>query len=206
MTTWTESPPGSGLMALDGYAPPGDVCPTAWERSFARADITTQVILEADAPSDVDPPGPVTRPTGTTEAQTLYGIEPYERRDLWTLSKSALAENADRILATRAPDVSMPRVRSVTLDATAGDASTRDQVVDLLSQLSVHAPSLYRGRFEDRGRIVFDDNYFAVGVTHDISAEAWTAEISLDRSAPYGVLDPIDYEWDVARWDHSLWN
>lgn len=203
MTTWTETPAGSGLMVLAEDAE-SDVCPNAWERSFARADIATRVILEVDVPADEDQPPPVI--ADDPQGKILYGIEPYERRDLWTLSQDVVKQNAGRILATRNARISMPRVRNVTINAERTDPDSTDRAIDLLTLLDIHTPSRYRGRLvNDRG-LVFDNNFFAVGVTHDISAEAWTAEISLDRSTPYEVLDPIDYVWDTGRWDRSLWN
>lgn len=177
-----------------------EVCPSGWQRSFARQDISTQVTLDRDLPADTDPePPPVV--FNDLPAQVLYGIEPYERLDLWTLNTPDLQQIAGRILSTRAAALSMPRIRSVTIDA-----ATSVEAVDLLSSLSIFTPSRYRCRLRtDRGT-VFDANFFACGVVEDISADAWTAEISLDRTRPFEILDPGDYIWDTARWDRSLWN
>lgn len=177
-----------------------DVCPSKWVRSFDRNDIATQVTLGVDYPStEVDPLPPIV--VNDPPAQVLYGIEPFERTDLWTLSRDVLWQNAGRILATRAAAVSMPRIRSVTLAA-----SSSDLTVDLLSQLSIFTPSRYRCRLQKDGRLVFDGNFFAVGVTHDLSADEWTADVALDLSDSFEVLDAAAYIWDTARWDHTLWN
>lgn len=176
-----------------------DVCPGRWERSFDRADITTRVILDRDLPADTGPFDPIV--ANDLDAQVLYGIEPFERSDLWTRDNTDLAQIAYRIIGTRAASVSMPRIKGVTVDA-----GTSVAAVDLLSTLSVYTPSRYRGRLQTARGTIFDDNYFAVGVTHDLSAEAWTADISLDLATPFELLDPVDYVWDTALWDRSLWN
>lgn len=186
-------------ILLDGSG--SDVCPGRWTRAFDRRDITTRVILDRDLPSTWvgDPPDPVI--AEDAQGKLLYGIEPFERLDLWTSNTGDLQQQAGRVLATRAANVSMPRIRSVALDAATGDA-----VIDVLSTLSIFTPSRYRCRLStDRG-LVFDSHFFAVGVTHDLSADAWTAEVSLDRSYPFEVLDAVDYVWDTGRWDRSLWN
>lgn len=190
----------SDEMLLEVDEEGGDVCPGKWVRAFDRRDITTRAILDRDIPSDYGPaPSPVI--ANDIAAQILYGIEPFERLDLWTQNTGDLQQIIGRIMATRSAAVSMPRIRGVSLDAAASDST-----VDLLSSISIFTPSRYRGRLQKDGRLVFDSKFFAVGVTHDLSAEAWTADVSLDRSFPFEVLDPADYIWDTARWDRSLWN
>lgn len=203
MATWIEDPVGSGYMEL---AEGDDVCPGEWQRSFDRADITTQVIIRRSVPVDVVEPAPIVLPTNMTVDRTMYGTEPYERNDLWTASDSDAQFIAGQILATRNPAASMPRIRAVTINAEHADSDTTNRAVDLLSTLSIFQPSRYRGRLlTDRG-LVFDDTFFAVGVKQTITAEAWTAEISLDRAYPFEVVAAVDRVWDVAIWDHSLWN
>lgn len=176
-----------------------DVCPSGWLRAFDRADISTEVILDRDLPEGVGPFNPVI--VSDPDAQVLYGIETYERLDLWTQNNADLFTIAARILSNRSARLSMPRIRAVTIDA-----ATSDKAVDLLTTVSIWTPSLYRCRLStDRG-VVFAAQFFATGVRHELSASEWTAEISLDRSMPYRLLAPGDYIWDVARWDRSLWN
>lgn len=198
MATWTEAPAGSGLMLLSEDA--GDVCPTEWIRSFDRADITTHVILGRSAPTGFPDPGVVE--AWDNEGRTLYGDEPFERSDLWTQNADDVWWIAGRILATRAARNSMPRIRAVTINAESGG----DAAVDLLATLSIFQPSRYRGRLRNDRGLVFDTNFFAVGVKHTITAETWTAEISLDRSWPWELLADEPYAWDVAHWDHALWS
>lgn len=196
---WLLRSAADPVDATIGNVGVGDVCPGAWERSFARGDIATRVIIRVDAPSDVTQPAAIV--TDDPDNQVLYGIEPYERTDLWTRDFNDRAQIAYRQLAQRSASLSMPRIKGVAIDA-----STSTAAVDLLTRLSVHTPSRYRGRLQtDRG-LVFDSRFFAAGVTHDLSAEEWHADISLDRAYPYEQLDPVDFIWDTARWDRSLWN
>jgi Collagen triple helix repeat (20 copies) len=57
---WMTFPPGTPPDGTIGNVDPGDVCPTKWERPFARADITTRAIFGRGAPSTgvAGPPGP----------------------------------------------------------------------------------------------------------------------------------------------------
>lgn len=198
---WLLRSAADPVDATIGNVGVGDVCPGRWERSFARGDITTRVIVEADSPDDIERPSAIV--TDDPQAQVLYGIEPYEKDDLWTRDANDRAQIAYRILASRSATLSMPRIKGVSIQLSDGSP---DNAIDLLTRLSVHTPSRYRGRLQtDRG-LVFDTRFFAVGVTHDLSAEEWTADISLDRAYPYERLDPVDYVWDTGRWDRSLWN
>jgi hypothetical protein len=185
-----------------------EVCPGVWERSFARRDMTTEVILDRDFPSTVDlDEEPGVYVARDRPAQVLYGIEPYERLDLWTLNHADLQVIAGRILATRKAAISLPRISAVHISAEAATVDKTELTVDLLSTLSIFTPSRYRCRLRtDRGT-VFDANFFAVGVREDISAEAWTAQIALDLAAPFEVLGASeDWIWDTGRWDRALWN
>lgn len=179
----------------------GDICPSGWKRSFDRADITTQVVLGVDAPDDVDPE-PANVVQNDFDGQVLYGIEPYEKTDLWNSNPADVQNYAGRIMATRNAKISMPRISAVTVDAFAAG----DDGIDLMTTLSIFTPSLYRCRLETPRGVVFDDNFFATGVTHDISSSEWVVDIALDRADPFQVLTPDEYVWDTARWDRSLWN
>lgn len=186
--------------AVIGNIGEDDVCPGRWVRTFDRADIATQVIFGNDYPTtEVSPLEPVV--VNDFPSQNLYGLEVYERLDLWTKNRTTLIQNAGRVLGTRSAGQSMPLIRSVTLDA-----GMSDDVLDVMAAMSIYTPSRYRCRLQKNGRVVFNGIFFAVGATHDLSASAWTANVSLDRAGSYAVLDPVDYVWDTGRWDHSLWN
>ena len=104
---------------------------------------------------------------------------------------------AQRILATRAASTA-PRVRSVSLDA-----RTADNALDLMATVDVYKPSRYRCRLEyDRG-VVFDEEYLATGVAHEVTPNGWTLELNLDSAAPYAT---VPGGWDGARWDEGLWS
>jgi len=187
---WQTWVPGTPPEATIGNVEAGDVCPTRWVRPFERADITTRVLLNregADTPARV---------YDDTAAFPLYGIEPFERLDLLTEADAEVDRLGSRILVTRAATTA-PRVRSVSLHA-----ATADNVADLLWALDVHRPSRYRCRLHiDRG-LVFDEEYFATMVRHEMTPDAWTAEINLDVAAPYAAAGG---RWDRGGWDRSLW-
>lgn len=130
------------------------------------------------------------------EGQLLYGIEPFERTDLLTESVSDLEMLARRILRTRSAAHS-PRVRSVSLDARTSQAA-----LDLMATVDVYDPSRYRCRLElDRG-LVFDEEYFATGVAHEVTPNGWTLELNLDSAVPF---EAVGGRWDGAYWDQALW-
>lgn len=185
---WQMFDPATPPDATIGNGP-GDVCPIRWERPFAREDITTRVIIGRDAATAqtiVDP-----------DAEVLYGIEPFERVDLWTESDTTLASIGLQILAARHPDTA-PRVRSVSLNAATGP-----DVLDLIATVDVYRPSRFRCRHtEPDGRLVFDTEMFATGVAHAFNADRWTLELNLDVAAPYATTGTF---WGMGYWDAAWW-
>jgi len=130
------------------------------------------------------------------EGQQLYGIEPFTRTDLLTETPDLLALLARRDLVTRG-HTTAPRVRSVTLDA-----RTADNALDLMATVDVYDPSRYRCRLEyDRG-LVFDGEYFATAVAHEVTPTGWTLELNLDSAAPFAVAGE---RWDSGHWDSTVW-
>ena len=131
------------------------------------------------------------------EGQRLYGIEPFERTDLLTERYDQLVLLARRILNARHHTTS-PRVRSVSLDA-----RTADNALDLMATVDVYDPSRYRCRLEYARGLVFDEEYFATGVAHEVTRTGWTMELNLDSAAPYAVPGGT---WDGAYWDTERWS
>lgn len=173
---------------------PITVCPSRWSRPNRRRDIAGRVILGV-AGEDPDPP------YESQEVIDGYGAEPYTIRDLWTKSSAARSDIAETILAARAPSY-LPRIDSVTVYVD----SDQDSAVDLATLVDVTTPSRLRCRhLAPDGSVVFDDECFATGVTHRISAEAWIVDIALDRSDPFAIATG-PYLWDVAEWDQAQWN
>lgn len=130
------------------------------------------------------------------QGQQLYGIEPFQRTDLLTARYDMLVLLAERILNGRHHSTA-PRVRSVSLDA-----RTADNAIDLMATVDVYDPSRYRCRLEyDRG-LVFDEEYFATAVTHEVGPNGWTLELNLDSAAPYAA---VGGGWDGAYWDTDRW-
>lgn len=168
----------------------GDVCPTSWERPFVRADIATRAIMgrSGSPPVVVD----------DDDAIAKYGVEPFERVDLLTESDATLLLLAERALRTRG-ELTAPRVRSVSLDA-----RTSTGALDLMSTVDVYAPSRYRCRLAyppPRG-LVFDGQYFATGVAHELTRSSWTLELNLDVAAPFATFGD---RWDTGGWDYADW-
>jgi len=186
---WQSYLPGTPVDGTIGNVDPSDVCPVSWERPFARADIATRAIIGRDAETAVV--------RDDTDGILRYGIEPFERIDLLTLRDSSLAMLADRVLRTRGEDTA-PRVRSVRLDARRADA------LDLMSTVEVYRPSRYRCRLQypaPRG-LVFDAEYFATGVVHELTPSSWVLDLNLDVAAPFAVAGG---RWDSAYWNLSTW-
>lgn len=69
---WQTFVPGTPPDGTIGNVDAGDVCPTRWERPFARADITTRAIMGREAPPETGPPGPA-GPAGDTGATGPQG-------------------------------------------------------------------------------------------------------------------------------------
>lgn len=185
---WQTYTPDTPVDATIGNVDPTDICPTQWQRPFARADIATRAIMGRDLETAVvvDDPDGITR----------YGVEPFERVDLLTQRDSSLQMLAQRVLRIRGA-ATAPRVRSVSLDA-----ETADNALDLMASVDVYRPSRYRCRLElDRG-LVFDEDYFATGVVHTMTPDAWTLELNLDAAAPFAAAGG---RWDGAYWDLAVW-
>jgi hypothetical protein len=185
---WQTYTPDTPIDGTIGNVDPSDVCPVEWERPFARADITTRAIIGRDLATAivVDDPDGIAR----------YGVEPFERTDLLTLRDSSLQMLAERVMRTRGEDTA-PRVRSVSLNARTSDAA-----LDLMSTVEVYRPSRYRCRLQYPRGLVFDDEYFATGVAHDLTPRAWSLMLNLDVAAPF---EASGGRWDGAYWDHALW-
>lgn len=181
---WQTYLPDSPPDATIGNVDPADVCPTGWERPFERSDIATRVIVGRDRDTayvlDDEP------------AQILYGIEPFERTDLWTSEDSRVVDMAERLMRTRA-SATAPRIRSVSLDARTSDAA-----LDLMTTVSPYLPSRYRCRLRYPRGDVFDAEHLATGVAHELTPDVWTLDLNLDLAAPYAAAG--------GRWNGSYWN
>ena len=86
-----------------------DVCPTNWEMTFAREDITTRVLIgrpDMDTPIVLD----------DDDGQELYGVETVDLTDLETAFDVEMTSIGNRLLVTRG-HTTMPRIAAVTLNA-----------------------------------------------------------------------------------------
>lgn len=197
---WQVYPSTRPVDATIGNVEAGDVCPVQWQRPFARADIATRVILQNQREPD---PDVVLR--DAEQWWALYGIETFERTDLDTRDVADLDQLATLYLRTRGADQA-PRVRSVSLDA-----STGDDVVDLLTSSSCYVPRRYRCRLELRRGLIFDAEHFCTGVAHSIGPDSWTSDLNLDPAAVYAATSAPRWEpasgadAGLARWDRAEW-
>ena len=184
---WQTFHPDAPHDGVIGNVGPDDLCPATWVRPFDRADIATRVILGQGDTVVVHDDG---------YGQWLYGIEPFERTDLLTTTAAELDNLAVRYLQTRAA-VTAPRARAVSLDARNGDA-----YVDFMTLVDVFRPSRYRCRLALPRGLVFDEEYLAVGVHHQLDAHHWSVELALDLAAPY---EAVYGNWDGSWWDQTVW-
>lgn len=195
---WQTSKPPDATIGNVGA---GDVCPTRWQRPYARAEMANRIILGNTRQPAADV---VQRDDPTSWG--LYGVETFERTDLTTSAVAELTKMADRLLKTRGADT-IPRVRTVSLDARTGD-----DVVDLLTASSCYRPARYRCRLALERGLVFDQNHYCTGVSHDIGPDGWTSELLLDIADPYAATSTPRWEpasgadAGLSRWDRVNWN
>lgn len=190
--SWQTYAPGAPFDATVGNVDATDVCPSSWDVSFAREDITTQVQIGRH--SDAAP-----LVFNDVEGQTLYGVEPYDRTDLETQSVLVLNSLGQRHLATRG-HLTAPRISAVTLDAATGD-----DVVDLLAACDPRTPTRLHCRHDESGRVVFDRNLFVVGIRHSIGPDGWEARVALDDADASDYIAAPNPRWGSARWQRALW-
>ena len=214
----TETPPGSGLYEATGDLdrledPPGsglwvfgtefiaDYCPTNWEMTFARVDVTTRVLIgrpDMDTPIVLD----------DVEGQEIYGVETVDVTDLETEDDIEMTVIGNRLLATRGYSTA-PRIAGVTLNA-----ATDPGLVDLLSTADPRTPSRYRCRHVSGGRQVFSRFMFCTAVRHTIGPDMWESRLSLDDAMPWQVggddgfwsttETALSGHWQTARWGADI--
>ena len=193
---WQSYAEGADPDGTIGNTDPSDVCPSGWLRPFDRRDIATRVILDRELPADEAPAEPLV--FDDQDGQVRYGVEPFERLDLWTESDGRLTTIGSRILVARGAGT-MPRIEAVSLDAANGDST-----VDLMAQMSVHKPSRYRCLLQLPRGEVFDADHFVTGLVETITPDSWEIEASMDLATPFMV--GAGAEWDENNgWDRSMW-
>lgn len=175
-----------------------DYCPTQWELSFARADFTNRVMVSRE---DMTAPVVVDDTPNVVE----YGVETFNMGDLMTQDNTELNQLAVRMLATRGfgtydpvnPSARSyaPRIAGVELDA-----STADNVCELLATANPRTPTRYICRHHEEGRWQFQRNMFCTAIEHTITPDGWTARLSLDDATPW-LLGADTGRWTTTgRW------
>jgi hypothetical protein len=205
-----ETPAGTGLYLVEGGgvvpAVPAEVCPSNWELSFARADITTKALLGRPDEVEREYPTPAQLAAvsnGFKYGLSMFGVETFTRNDLWTQANADLDWLGERILTTRSWKY-MPRVVAVTVTGKA----TAPETVHTLINASPFTPARFRCRHRIDGRTVFDRMMMVTGVEHAITPHGWEARIQLDDAAPFlvGGAQPARWdETDIALWDTTTW-
>lgn len=121
---WATGTPVDAVIGFTAETTDTDVCPTDWETSFDRLQLTTQVEINRS----VDPTSggpPATPPSFYVDAPALavYGSETFSRTDLLCTDPGTVFPIlANRWLAIRGI-TSMPRVEAVTFNAANANSS-----------------------------------------------------------------------------------
>ena len=206
----SESPAGSGLYIVEGgdIIPevPAEVCPSNWELSFARSDITTKALL--GRPDEVEFEYPTVEQledtgNGFRYGLSMFGAETFLRNDLETQSNVDLDWLGQRILTVRSWKL-MPRVAAVTVQA----KGTAPASVELLASASPYTPARFRCQHRIDNRTVFNRVMLVTAVEHAITPTMWEARISLDDAEPFlvdGAQPALWDQTDVALWDAATW-
>lgn len=146
------------------------VCPSGWERSWDRQDMTTRVTYTNQEGDEI-----VYR---NSDAERRWGIEEYTR-SLVTVYRHDLELLAQRQLRLRGPE-KFPRVEAVLLDAETGDSA-----LDMMAISTFTRPHNYRCQLRRSASFVFNERMLVTGLRHVFSADRWQLRMALDLAAPF---------------------
>ena len=197
---WQGEAAGGEVEAfITNYFPAEDdgilrVCPTGWERSSRRSDMTTRVRFSS-VTSDTDDGEPIVREWRYPAAERLYGVEKYERTLICT-TRERLDELGIRQLRIRQPN-QFPRIEAALLDA-----ATSVEALDLMTTVSFTGPSKVQCQLRRDGLMVFNRKMLVTGVRHRMTPTRWSCRLALD---PSSVFVEVGGRWDEARWGHDEW-
>jgi hypothetical protein len=184
------------------------VCPTGWDLSWQRSEMTTRVILSTGPRAG---PGgtvlePATQGWRAVIAENYFGIEPYERT-LLAADGDALFELGHRQLALGSPR-HFPRIRAAQLDA-----STAPEALDLMATATFTAPTHLQCQYRRAGQFMFNHRMIVTGVRHRMTPDSWSCRLALDHAAPFNrqgsrwghadSTDPRFGRWGRSRWGRS---
>jgi hypothetical protein len=197
---WQGEAAGGEVEAfITNYFPADDdgilrVCPTGWERSSRRSDMTTRVRFST-VTSDTETGDPIVREWRYPAAERLYGVEKYERTLICT-TRERLDELGIRQLRIRQPN-QFPRIEAALLDA-----APADEALDLMTTVSFTGPSKVQCQLRRDGLMVFNRKMLVTGVRHRMTPTRWTCRLALDPSSAFV---EVGGRWDEARWGHDEW-
>lgn len=162
-------------------------CPSGWERSWHRADMTTWVQLTNVESFVVQ--------QSNASAIARYGREE-KSRSLVTLRPDDLKRLGRRLLMLRGP-AKFPRVEAVVFDA-----ATSTAALDLMTSATFTRPSRYRCQLRSDADFKFDSQYLVTGVRHRMARDRWQCRLALDVAAPFAIHGG---HWGRARWGRNDW-
>lgn len=173
------------------------VCPSGWERSWDRQDMTTRVAYSNQGEFSAQQPMALR----DADAERRWGIESYER-DLVTVRRYDMRVLAQRQLRLRGPD-KFPRVEAVLFDAAVDDGT-----LDLMATATFTKPHHYQCQLDrPDGSHVFNQRMLVTGLRHVLTRERWTLRMALDLAAPFIA---IGGQWSNpgkgrGRWGVDVW-
>lgn len=189
---WDPDLPPDGYIT-NGSAPPGTLtaCPSTWERSWKREDMTTRAALTSAQRE--------TRSYSNPDAEARFGVEPYVRTLVCTEGR-ILNILGHRQLKLRGPGA-FPRVAAVLLDAATGDAA-----VDVMTVSTFTRPDRYQCGLHRDGLTVFDRQYLVTGARHTITRDRWQCRLALDIADVFATKGARwgRGHWGVGVWGHSI--
>jgi hypothetical protein len=179
------SPPDGYITNMASPAGALAVCPSTWERSWKREEMSTRVTYTSGLGEKWF--------FANSDAETRFGVEPYDRT-LVAIEARILRKLGRRQLRLRGPGA-FPRVNAVLLDAATGDAA-----VDVMTVSTFTVPSRYVCGLNIDGATVFDRQFLVTGVRHTITRDRWQCRLGLDIADVFATKGA---RWGIGHWGRT---
>lgn len=176
-----DLPPDGYITNLSTPAGVLAACPSTWERTWLRQDMSTRATLT----SAFD-----TRSYSNPDAEARFGVEPYVRTLVCTEVR-VLNILGRRQLKLRGPGA-FPRVNAVLLDA-----ATSNGALDVMTVATFTLPHRFQCGLVRDGIVVFDRQYLVTGIRHTIARDRWQTRLALDIADVFATKG--------ARWGRGHW-